>query len=334
MQSPPIGLFGTDQGECDSPIRKSFVMTPSNSSIATINQHLNNLGTINQQLTTLSQQLTGLNQQSQNLQHFQNFGNNLNQLHHMSMNSVQNLNTLVNTSNGIYQPINTTMADSTNQNVPNDDENIVNPMLNTPTRMAKLTTTNLIQNDLFQSNQELLNRLQSLSLGLGNNNNNNNKSNIINGNYSPCNSFLYTNANASLSGSSPLTTMTNVINAMPNHNNNNLNMLTPSPSIANFTPSPVFNRSPYSTSPLLDSSSTMNLHNNNNISSTGINHSSPSKFGDDTCNIDESHKFIRPIASTPLNGTVLTIPQVNTKHRPLTPISLISSEVWKLNRIK
>lgn len=312
-------------------------MTPNNNSIATINQHLNNLGTINAQLSTLSQQLTGLNQQSQNLQHFQqNIGNNYNQLQQMSMmSSVPNLTACMDPSN--YHSINPSLVECSSPSVTNGDETNANSLLHT-NRMAKMGVagggggggggTNLIQNDLFQSNQELLNRLQSLTLGLGNNNNN---TSIINGNYSPGNSFMYTNANAtsSLNGSSPLPNTPSAITTMANLNNNNLNLLMPSPSITSFTPSPVFSRSPYSSSPLLDNSSSLVL---TTSSSNSINHP-PSSFGDGTCAIDEAqqHQFIRPIATTPLNGTnaVLSVPEASvTKLRPSTPISLYSPEVW------
>lgn len=246
------------------------------------------------------------------------------------MNSVPNLNAIVNTSNGNYHAINATSNDCNSLNGANGDDSML-----TTNRLAKLTSTNLLQNDLFQSNQELLNRLQGLTLGSTNNNN----------------SFMYTNANASMNGSSPLPNsdydgkIHQDSDQNKNHlrlygypkaqnqkkwthsdfdGRNSLNLLTPSPSIGNFTPSPVFNRSPYSSSPLLDNSSSLNLN-----TSGSINHSStPSTFGDGTCSIDESHKFIRPIATTPLNGTGLTIPEEEAKmRRSSTPISLISPEV-------
>lgn len=82
------------------------------------------------------------------------------------------------------------------------------------------------QQDLFQSNQELLNRLQALNLGFNGNSINN---------YSPKNSFMY----------SP---------NQPSPNSNiNMNLLSSPSSIGNLTPSPILNRSSYSSSPLEDS---------------------------------------------------------------------------------
>lgn len=83
------------------------------------------------------------------------------------------------------------------------------------------------QHDLFQSNQELLNRLQALNLGFN--------SNSIS-NYSPQGSFMYSNNQLS-----------------PNNNNINMNLLSSPSSIGNLTPSPILNRSSYSSSPMEDS---------------------------------------------------------------------------------
>lgn len=188
---PPLPIFTSEQGECGSPVRKSFLTSPNNN-LAAISQQLNNLGTINHQLNTLTQQLSGLNQQSQNLQQFQNFGNNFSSSQNVSMNSV--------------------------------------PTNNNNSNSAK-TQENLLQNDLFQSNQELLNRLQNLSLGFSNNNNS------INSKFSSSqNSYMFTNPSQYLT------------------NNNHLNLLNSPSSVGNLTPSPILNRSSYSSSPLLDNS--------------------------------------------------------------------------------
>lgn len=200
-------LYPSDKNESGSPQHKSFLTSPNNNLVA-ISQQLNNLGTINQQLNTLSQQLSGLNQQSQNLQQYQNFGN--------TFTTTQNI------------PISSAVQ-SNNNNINNNNNN--NNNINNNNNTAK-GQENLLQNDLFQSNQELLNRLQSLSLGFSNNNNNNNN-NSINSNFSP---YMFTNPSQFLT------------------NNNNLNLLSSPSSVGNLTPSPILNRCSYSSSPLLDNS--------------------------------------------------------------------------------
>ncbi|XP_031617898.1 capon-like protein isoform X2 [Contarinia nasturtii] len=292
----PVTLFGSDQGENGSPIRKSFVMTPNNNSIATINQQLNNLGTINQQLTQLSQQLSGLNQQSQNLQQFQNFGNNLNTVNSV-LNSVPNLNTIVNSS-----------SFSTNNN--NNNNNNTSNNCNNNTKLP----SNFIPGDLFQSNQDLLNRLQNLSLGFSNNNsimstpNSSFLSHILNGNVQS------TAMNCSTSTSANV----NSNNNSNNNNNSNLNLLSSPSSLGNLSPSPVFNRSPYSSSPMLDNNLPLTTMTSTTITTPIAECSTNINFAEDTA------KFLRPI-STPLNGSVLTIFDSGDKFRPATPIPLLSS---------
>lgn len=206
-----------DPNDSGSPIRKNFLAsaanannnanTSNNNNMTTINQHLNNLGSINHQLNTLSQQLCGLNQQSQNLQNFQSLAGNNAAFNHqlLPLSSLSNLSQQISPASQQHQQ---------KQLQPNQDL--------------------MQQQDLFQSNQELLNRLQNLSLGYSNNNSINN--------YSPQNSFIYTNPNQM------------VAQSLTNNNNNNINMnlLSSPPSTAgNLTPSPILNRSPYSVSPSL-----------------------------------------------------------------------------------
>lgn len=182
-----------DANEPGSPVRKNFSSPPQhNQNMTTINQHLNNLGSINHQLNTLSQQLCGLNQQSQHLNSFQNVTNN---------------------------------TGSSNNN---NNNQFGNQQQTQHMKSLQPETSQHMQQDLFQSNQELLNRLQNLSLGYAN-------TNSINS-YSPQNSFVYANPNQ----------------LSLNHNNNiNMNLLSSPSSTGNLTPSPILNRSVYSVSPSL-----------------------------------------------------------------------------------
>lgn len=205
--------------------------------MSTINQHLNNLGSINQQLNTLSQQLCGLNQQSQNLQNFQNIS--------------------AGGSSG------TASSTSFGQ---------LNSLTGIPVSLQPCAD-NLIQQDLFQSNQELLNRLQSLSLGYSNNNS------ITS--FSPSNSYVYSNAAISSAGT-------------PNNNNNNhqhltninnhglnLQLLSSPSSIGNLTPSPILNRNSFSASPSLFDDSSLGLSMERNL---------------DRLHDHSSRQFIRPLS--------------------------------------
>ncbi|XP_055322280.1 capon-like protein isoform X4 [Sitodiplosis mosellana] len=288
----PVTLFGSEQGECGSPIRKSFVMTPNNNSIATINQQLNNLGTINQQLTQLSQQLSGLNQQSQNLQQFQNFGSNLNTV----LNTMPNLNSIVNSNS----------FNNNNNNNNNTSNNCTNNNNNNNTKL----TSNFIQSDLFQSNQDLLNRLQNLSLGFSNNNS------IMNTPNSSLLSHILNGGVQSTAMNCSTSTSANVINN--NNNNNNGNLLNSPSSLRNLTPSPVFNRSPYSSSPMLDNNSPLTTMTATTIPTPAAECSNI--YSDDTA------KFLRSISAIPLSGSVLTNFDSADKFRPVTPIPLLSSD--------
>lgn len=289
-------MFGSESAECGSPLRKSFIMSPSsNNSMTTINQQLNNLGTINQQLSQLSQQLSGLNQQSQHLQQFQNVGNNLNTM----LNTVPNLQSIVNSSS---------FSNSSN-NCNNNNNN--------STSSAKLTNNSFIQPDLFQSNQELLNRLQNLSLGFSNNNS------IMS---TPTNSSLLSHL---LNGNVQATAMNCSTSSSANlNNNNNINLLSSPSSLGNLTPSPVFNRSSCSSSPMLDTNSPLTtLTTATTMSGSGIGGECS------TNNVDDSQKYLRPISTTPLTDSMLTIFDSADKFRPATPIPLISSDNSNSNTI-
>lgn len=234
-------MMPSDSNDSGSPVRKNFqVSSPNNNSVvatatqnnsnnmSTINQHLNNLGSINQQLNTLSQQLCGLNQQSQNLQNFQNMSGG-GSSGTASATSFGQLHSLAGIS--------------------------VSP---------HPCADNLIQQDLFQSNQELLNRLQSLSLGYSNNNS-------ITSFSSPSNSYVYSNAAISMSGT-------------PNNNNNNhglnLQLLSSPSSIGNLTPSPM-DRNSFSASPSLFDDSRLGHSMERNL---------------DHLHDHSSHQFIRPLS--------------------------------------
>lgn len=131
-----------------------------------------------------------------------------------------------------------------------------------------ITSPDIIQQDLFQSNQELLNRLQSLSLGYSNNNSINN-------------SYIYSNPNQ----------------LSPN-NNLNMNLLSSPSSIGNLTPSPILNRSSYSSSPLPDDS--LGLSMERNLDRTG---------GDS--------QFIRPLSQV----STLTTLDSDGKVKVVVPVS-------------
>lgn len=329
----PVSIIGTDQGELGSPIYKSFIMLPSSNSISTINQQLNNLGTINKQLSTLSQQLCGLNQQSQNLQNFE-VVNNLNTLQQLSISSVPNLNTIVNNSSSPSSNNKINNNDSNNNNhkssnnntsgssdaagksgfqsncqngnplecssISNSDPSIVKQIQKPQIQQQQQQhrPESLIQSDLFLSNQELLKRLQTLSLG-----------SIINSSYSPGNSFLYANSNHLINNSNNNNNSfsgNNIIDSMHHlTNNNNFNLLSTPSSVVNLTPSPTFSRSPFSSSPILDNSS-------------------PSILDTSIAMIDECNNNSD---STPLVASALSVhDKIDVKLRPPTPSSLASGK--------
>lgn len=151
----------------------------------------NNLASINQQLNNLGSINQQLNTLSQQLSGLNQQSQNL-----------QNIQALGNNFNAVMP--------SMNNNVISQDM--------------------MQQQDLFQSNQELLNRLQALNIGFN--------GNSINAAYSPKNSFVFP---------------TNQLSPNNNSNNINMNLLSSPSSVGNLTPSPILNRSSYSSSPLEDS---------------------------------------------------------------------------------
>lgn len=235
-------MIQTAGDEAGSPIRHTFApisQSPNNNNnnntsgllsnssssnnMTTINQHLNSLGSINHQLNTLSQQLCGLNQQSQNLQNFQASGGGA-----AATISAINFNQLLPTatSNAAAQPVDS-----------------------------------LLQSHLYQSNQELLNRLQNLNLGFGGVGANSKNNNINNNNSIISNNAAYGVKQPALT-SHPTTYQHfqhhhHQQSSSPSSPNNAALLLSSPSSMSNLTPSPILNRSsPYSASPsLFDDSS-------------------------------------------------------------------------------
>ncbi|XP_016966186.1 capon-like protein isoform X2 [Drosophila biarmipes] len=110
--------------------------TSNNNNLATINQQISNLGSINQQLTSLSHQLSGLNQQSQHLQNLQQ------QQQQQSPNPA-------------------TPPPVAGGSSPYPSMSALQSISN---QLQQQQQQDALSKDLFQVNQELLNRLQSLNL--------------------------------------------------------------------------------------------------------------------------------------------------------------------------
>ncbi|XP_030570048.1 capon-like protein isoform X1 [Drosophila novamexicana] len=126
--------------------------TSNNNNLATINQQINNLGNINQQLTSLSQQLSGLNQQSQNLQNLQSLQQTPStptpqQQQHQQAQLTPPTPPLASTGASGSSPYPTMSQLQTISN-----------------QLQQQQQQDALSKDLFQVNQELLNRLQALNL--------------------------------------------------------------------------------------------------------------------------------------------------------------------------
>ncbi|XP_067645090.1 putative uncharacterized protein DDB_G0277255 isoform X1 [Eurosta solidaginis] len=244
--------------------------TGNNNNLATITQQINSLGSINQQLTSLSHQLSGLNQQTQNIQNFQNINaaqqQQQQQQHQHSSPPVslaqQQQLTPPSTSASLPQSqlqLNiATTANSTNSN--SNNNSICGSSSPFPTMNQLQSISNQLQQlnaqaahsqqdalskDLFQVNQELLNRLQALNLGAGSSNaltlNTQTLGNVQQQTPSPRNSFFFVNP----------------MSCSPANNNNtasNFNFLSsPGTLSGQLTPSPMstLTRSSYTHSPQL-----------------------------------------------------------------------------------
>ncbi|XP_030385650.1 capon-like protein isoform X1 [Scaptodrosophila lebanonensis] len=142
--------------------------TSNNNNLATINQQINNLGNINQQLTSLSHQLSGLNQQSQNLQNLQSLQQQ--QQQQQSPPTPQPQMTPPTppsasaTSTGLLQLSGVATPSSTTSTYPS-----MGQLQSISTQLQQLNSQqqhqqDALSKDLFQVNQELLNRLQAMNL--------------------------------------------------------------------------------------------------------------------------------------------------------------------------
>ncbi|KMY98681.1 uncharacterized protein Dsimw501_GD14192, isoform B [Drosophila simulans] len=116
--------------------------TSNNNNLATINQQISNLGSINQQLTSLSHQLSGLNQQSQHLQ-------NLQQQQQQQTQAAPSAATPPPASKG---------------SSPYPSMSALQSISNQLQQQQQQQQQDALSKDLFQVNQELLNRLQALNL--------------------------------------------------------------------------------------------------------------------------------------------------------------------------
>ncbi|XP_033157110.1 capon-like protein isoform X1 [Drosophila mauritiana] len=116
--------------------------TSNNNNLATINQQISNLGSINQQLTSLSHQLSGLNQQSQHLQ-------NLQQQQQQQTQAA---------------PSAATPPPAAGGSSPYPSMSALQSISNQLQQQQQQQQQDALSKDLFQVNQELLNRLQALNL--------------------------------------------------------------------------------------------------------------------------------------------------------------------------
>uniref|UniRef100_T1GWP9 Capon-like protein n=1 Tax=Megaselia scalaris TaxID=36166 RepID=T1GWP9_MEGSC len=180
----------------------------SNNNLASINQQINNLGSINQQLTNLSHQLNGINQQQQG---FQN-----------------------------YSAQNQTPNNNGNQPTMNQLQNISNQL----SSISVQNNQEALNKELYQMNQDLLNRLQSMNLGM----------NHLTA-ATPNNNSLF---------------FANPMSCSPN-TNTNMNFLSTPSSYGNLTPSPVgtLNRNSFSQShsplPMINSTDGLGLSIDKNL---------------------------------------------------------------------
>ncbi|XP_068148804.1 capon-like protein isoform X3 [Drosophila tropicalis] len=177
--------------------------TSNNNNLATINQQINNLGNINQQLTSLSHQLSGLNQQSQHLQNLQQQQQQHQQQTPSSSQQQANQMTPATppppsasggggggaaTGSGVTYPTLGQLQTISNQ-------------------LQQQQQQDALSKDLFQVNQELLNRLQALNLN-ANSTTQQTQQQQQTPSASPHNSFFYVNPLSCTPGT-------------PNNNNNN-----------------------------------------------------------------------------------------------------------------
>lgn len=309
----------------------------ANNNLATINQQINNLGSINQQLTTLTHQLSGLNQQTQNLQNFQQQQQQHQQHTPSSSGAQANCLTAQTPTTSLHQSqlhLNVSAANATSatNTLSTSPFPSMNQLQNITTQLQQLNSPPIMQHqqqqaqdalskDLFNVNQELLNRLQALNLGTTTSG----AISIANGGGcstpqptpSPRNSFFFVNP----------------MSCSPSNNNNtassNYNFLSTPSSMGNLTPSPMgtLNRNSYSNSPITDEmrmSMEKNLNafdeqlikaiSNGNIAASGSRENSRSSstvespltsMGRSTSNVNNNNDISPSTSSSPRFNTVM-----------------------------
>lgn len=203
--------------------------TSNNNNLATINQQINNLGNINQQLTSLSHQLSGLNQQSQNLQNLQT----LQQQQASPTASAQQLQQAQMTPP--TPPPSLTAAGASGSG--SSAYPTMSQLQSISNQLQQQQQQDALSKDLFQVNQELLNRLQALNLNATQQTQQQTPSTAAG---TPHNSYFFVN---------PLSCTPATPTALSNNNNNNggaanaFNFLAASPAALNaagaLTPSPL-----------------------------------------------------------------------------------------------
>lgn len=155
-------------------------------------------------------------------------------LHSTNNNNLASINQQLNNLGSINHQLNTLSQQLSGLNQQSQNLQNIQALGNNFSAALPAMNNNLIghdlvpQHDLFQSNQELLNRLQALNIGFNGNSISN---------YSPKGSYMYSTHQLS-----------------PNNNSQiNMNLLSSPSSVGNLTPSPILNRSSYSSSPMEDS---------------------------------------------------------------------------------
>ncbi|KAH8390568.1 hypothetical protein KR215_005216 [Drosophila sulfurigaster] len=145
LTSANIGMAPQQQSQ----LQLLLQATSNNNNLATINQQINNLGNINQQLTSLSHQLSGLNQQSQNLQNLQ------------SLQQQQQPSSSATSSQQLTPPTPPVGASGGSVFPSMSQLHGISSQLQ---QQQQQQQQDALSKDLFQVNQELLNRLQALNL--------------------------------------------------------------------------------------------------------------------------------------------------------------------------
>lgn len=225
--------------------------TSNNNNLATINQQINNLGNINQQLTSLSHQLSGLNQQSQNLQNLQS----LQQQQASPTASAQQQQAQLTPPTPPSSLAAAAASGSSAYPTMSQLQSISN-------QLQQQQQQDALSKDLFQVNQELLNRLQALNLNSTQQTQQQTPSTAAG---TPHNSYFFVN---------PLSCTPATPTALSNNNNNGgaantFNFLAASPATLNagaLTPSPLgtLNRNSFAGSSILNEDLRLSIEQNLN----------------------------------------------------------------------